>query len=145
MKNLATCKPTEFVRQTNRIRKAAEKWLKVTDIMNIRSNLPKLEEITNDMSEAERAEAIRENSRRRTAQIRKNLTAMLDAILEEHPDETLELLALICFVEPKDIDEHTMDEYIESITEMMSNQAVVGFFTSLERLGLMNTSAVSRA
>ena len=65
---------------------------------------------------------------------------MLDAILEKHPDETLELLALLCFVEPKDVDKHTMDEYLTAITEMITNSAVIGFFTSLQRLGLTSIS-----
>ena len=55
MKNLANCKPSEFLRQTNKIRRAAEKWLKITDIMEIRKTLPELPE---DISTAERKEAI---------------------------------------------------------------------------------------
>ena len=39
-KNLANCTPKEFLVQTNRLRKSAEKWLKATDIMNIRKNIP---------------------------------------------------------------------------------------------------------
>ena len=40
MKNLANCKPSEFLVQTNKIRKSVEKWLKITDIMNIRKVVP---------------------------------------------------------------------------------------------------------
>ena len=36
MKNLANCTPTEFLKQTSKIKRSAEKWLKVTDIMAIR-------------------------------------------------------------------------------------------------------------
>ena len=41
-KNLANCTPEEFLVQSNKIRKAVENWLKVTDIMEIRKNVPKL-------------------------------------------------------------------------------------------------------
>ena len=44
MKNLANCKPSEFLVQTNRIRKSVENWLTVTDILNIRRNQPELKE-----------------------------------------------------------------------------------------------------
>lgn len=132
MKNLANCKPSEFLRQTNRIRKAVAKWLTDTDIMNIRKRMPD----NFGTTDKEKDEALR-------AQAKENLNAMLDAMLEEHPDETLEVLALICFVEPKDIDKYTVSEYLSSLTEMMNDEAVVGFFSSLARWG--NTSGLMLA
>ncbi len=138
MKNLANCKPSEFLKQTSRIRKATEKWLDYTGILNIRKDVPKYKEITADMSEAEVEAVQKENRKRREDQINKNFSAILDAIMDEHPDETLELLALLCFVEPKDVDNHTVSEYLEAITEMITNQAVIGFFTSLAQLGQTN-------
>lgn len=131
MKNLANCKPSEFMRQTNLIRKAVEKWLDVTGIMQIRKNMPKLEEISKDM-DADAVEAVMaENEKKMTEQANKNFRAILNSIMDEHPDETLELLALLCFVEPAKVDDHRVDEYLESIAEMLSNKAVIGFFTSL--------------
>ena len=138
MKNLANCNPSEFLKQTSRIRKATEKWLDYTGVLNIRKNLPEYESITVDMSDDEIDAIQKENKKRREEQMRKNLSAMLDAIMDEHPEETLELLALLCFVEPKDVDNHTVSEYLEAITEMINNQAVKGFFTSLARLGQTN-------
>ena len=129
MKNLANCKPSEFLRQTNRIKKSAEKWLTDTDILNIRKNMPQLEDIDIDSAEYKK---------KREKQAMANASKMLDAILDEHPDETLELLALLCFVEPENVDDHTIDEYLEAITEMITNRAVVNFFTSLAQLGLKN-------
>ena len=124
MKNLANCKPSEFLRQTNRIRKSVSKWLTDTDIMTIRQRLP---EIADDATDEQKKEAMQE-------QVRSNLNAILDAVLDEHPEETLEILALICFIEPENVDDHTMDEYIDSINELINNRAVLGFFTSLMRL-----------
>lgn len=125
MKNLANCKPSEFLKQTNRVRKSAEKWLTETDIMNIRKRMPELPDIT---TPEERKAAM-------TEQARKNMSAILDAAMEDHPDETLELLALMCFVEPEDVDNHPMDEYLEALGELLGNRNVLDFFTSLARLG----------
>ena len=124
MKNLANCKPSEFLQQTNRIRKSVSKWLTDTDVMNIRRRMPELPDTATD---EEKAEAMK-------AQAAQNLNIMLDAILEEHPDETLELLALLCFVEPKDVDKHEVTEYLDACTELFSNKSVLNFFISLIRL-----------
>lgn len=135
MKNLANCKPSEFLQQTNRIRKAVDKWLTDTDIINIRKRMP---DIDKDATEEEKQAAKRE-------QVKANFKAMLDAMLDEHPDETLEVLALICFVEPKDFDKHSVSEYLESFNELLNNEAVIGFFTSLARWENLNGSIVAGA
>lgn len=129
MKNLANCRPTEFLKQTNRVRKVAEKWLKDTDILNIRKNGPVYPE---DATPEEKERLMQE-------QVKKNLSKMLDAILESNSEETLALLALLCFVEPENVDDHEMSEYIEALSELISNKGVLSFFTSLVRLGQTNT------
>lgn len=128
LKTLATCKPREFLQQTNRVRKVAEKWLSATNILNIRKTLPEFPE-----------NATKEEKDRLTQeQVKKNLSRMFDAILEDNSEDTLELLALLCFVEPEDVDNHEMSEYIEAISGLISDRAVLSFFTSLVRLGQMN-------
>ena len=139
MKNLATCKPSEFLRQTNRIKKAAEKWLTETDILNIRKNLPKLETIDKDADVEERNRIFEANQKKARKQMLENTSKILDAIMEDHPDETLELIALLCFVEPQNVDDYTVEEYLTAITEMLSSKAVIGFFTSLAQWGLTST------
>lgn len=139
MKTLANCKPTEFLKQTNRVKKSVEKWLTVTDIMNIRKNVPKAPALEG-LGESEKREAVENYKKRQQEQAKKNLSKMLDAILEEHPDETLELLALLCFVEPEDVDEHPISEYLTAVSEMLGDEAVIGFFTSLARWGVTVTS-----
>ena len=125
MKNLANCKPSEFLQQTNRIRKSVSKWLADTDILNIRTNGP---DVKDDATDEEKRKALKE-------QAKENSRLILDAILDEHPTETLELLALLCFVEPKEADNHSTTEYIESFNELINNKAVTDFFMSLIRLG----------
>lgn len=135
MKNLANCKPSEFLAQTNRLRKTAERFLTVTDIMNIRKRLPKgMPELTADLS-VDETEAVKKKRKEMvSAQVRKNLGAIFDAILEEHPAETLELLALCCFVEPTNVDDHTMSEYLGAILDMAEDENVMRFFTLLTHL-----------
>lgn len=132
MKNLANCKPSEFLKQTVRLRKSLEKWVKSTDIINIRKTLPTL---TDEMTDEEKRTAIKEQGK-------KNLLNIIDAAMEKCPDETLEVLALACFVEPENVDNHTMSEYILSILEMVQDECVVSFFTFLLKLGKIDTSSV---
>ena len=135
MKTLASCTPTEFLKQTNRIRKSVEKWLTDTDIMNIRKRLPHTELAPKDASDKE-IEAIKvRNDKAAREQMMKNFSAMLDAVLEDHARETIELLALCCFVEPEDVDNHPMAEYLEAFNELMNDESVASFFTSLLRWG----------
>jgi hypothetical protein len=129
MKNLANCKPSEFLAQTCKIKKSAERWLKATDIIGIRKIKPIYPKDATD----EEKRAILET------QAKANLSRMLDAILEEHPEETLELLALACFIEPEDADNHPVNEYLRAVSEMLSDKDVIGFFTSLTQLGQIIT------
>lgn len=145
MKNLANCKPSEFLKQTYRIKRSAEKWLNDTDIMNIRKNLPKLTPLTKDMTEEERVATFEENKKKSAEQLRKNFSDMLDQIMCEHADETLELLALCCFVEPENVDDYSVDYYLSNLVEIMNNSSVLGFFTSLAQLGVLNSADVSQA
>lgn len=135
LKNLATCKPTEFVKQTVRIKKSAEKWLKATDIMNIMQKKPeKLEKLTDDMSADERQAAFERNKEIADKLAKEKISKAFDAMLEQNPAETLEILALSCFVEPEDVDTHTIDEYFSAWNAMLNNSSVLSFFISFIRL-----------
>lgn len=134
MKTLANCSPREFLVQTNKIRKAVSNWLSLTKVLEIRKNLPKY---ADNATEEERRAAI-------TKQIQDNANAMLDAILDEHPEETAELLGLICFIEPEDLDNHSMNEFFGAISEILNSREVLDFFISLAKLGSMNTSAAAK-
>lgn len=135
MKNLANCTPSEFLKQTNLIKKSVEKWLKATDIMEIRKRMPKgMPEVTADMSTSEKQKVLEKRQKMLREQSSKNLSAMLDAMLEEHPQETLEVLALCCFVEPEKVDDNPMSYYLRSVYEMVEDDAVKDFFTLLMSL-----------
>lgn len=135
MKTLANCDPIEFLTQTNKIRKSVANWLSVTKILEIRKNMP---EIPADATPEQRKEAT-------SKQVKLNLSAMLDSILEEHPEETAELLGLLCFVEPDDLKNHKMTEFMGAFNELINSPEVISFFTSLVQLGLTNISGSVKA
>lgn len=125
MKTLASCSPREFLVQTNKIRRAVANWLSLTKIMEIRKHMP---DIPDDMPVEEKRAAYAE-------QARKNINDVLDKILDEYPNETAELLGLMCFVEPDDLDNHKMSEFFGAVNEMLASEEIIDFFISLMRLG----------
>ena len=140
-KNLVTCKPTEFLRQTNRIRKSVEKWMKAVNFTEIRNRkVSGLEVITADMMKDEsRKDEVAEirvrNAKKIADQSRTNMYDIVVAAMETCPDETLELLALACFVEPDHVDDHKVSFYLNNLSDILSDKDVLGFFTSLAQLG----------
>ncbi|MGN0683757.1 MAG: hypothetical protein ACI4JY_08785 [Oscillospiraceae bacterium] len=125
MKNLANCSPVEFLVQTNKIKNAVASWIELTKIKEIRKNLPQFDE---NATEEEKKTATEK-------QIKQNLSDILNSILEEHPVETAELLGLMCFIEPSDLENHKMSELLGSFSELMNCDEVISFFISLAQLG----------
>ena len=134
IKTLANCDEIEFLRQTNKIRKAVQKWLTVTDIANIRRRMPDLKPVPEKASEEEKEKIREENEKRKREQINKNFDDLFDALLEEHPEETAEVMKLCCFVDPKDKTSRHITYYMQAFTEMLGNQEVIDFFQSLAHL-----------
>ena len=134
MKTLANCNPKEFLVQTNKIRKSVANWLSLTKVLEIRKNMPN---IPADATAEERKSALQE-------QAKKNLMSMLDSILEEYPEETAELLGLLCFIEPEDLQNHKMTEFFGAFAEMINCPEIIGFFTSLMQLERINISTTAK-
>lgn len=134
MKNLANCSPSEFFAQTVKVRHSAEDWLTATDILNVRKTLPKL---ADDVTEEERRTVI-------AKQAKANALKIFDAVFEQYPEKTMELLALCCFVNPARIDDHPIDEYLDALMDMVESKAVLRFFTLLAKLGETNISPVRK-
>jgi hypothetical protein len=130
MKTLANCNPREFLVQTSKIRKRASDWLGKTRILEIREKKPVYAE---GMTEDEKQEAMRQ-------QVKANLNEMLDSMLDEYPNETADLLGLLCFIDPDDLDNHRMVEILKAVTDVISDKDVLDFFISLMQLGQRNTS-----
>ena len=134
MKNLATCTPTEFVTQTAKIKASVANWLNLTKINDIRSKVPAYKVIPKGANAEDKAQIIKDNAQMKKDQALANLSEILDQVLIEHPTETLEVLALVCFVEPDHVDDHTMDEYFQCIMDMMQNKSVLSFFSLLAQI-----------
>ena len=143
MKTLANCTPREFLKQTNRIRISAQKWLTATKILEIRKRMPEVPAPTESKDKAELQKAIEERKEAFANQMRENFFAMLEAMFDTNADATLELLALCCFVEPEHVDDHTMSEYLVCIGELISDAGVVSFFDSLVKLGVMSMENIA--
>lgn len=133
-KNLTNCTPTEFLQQTNRIRKSVEKWLKLTDISNIRKETPRLIDIPEDATEEEKIEIQAKNKRLAAEQAKANISRILDAAMEEHAQETLEILALAAFIEPKNVDDYPMSFYFKTFSAIISDEDTMSFFGLLTQL-----------
>ena len=91
MKTLASCTPLEFARQTVLIKNRVAKWLTDTDISNIRKRMTLVDSLPADATDEQKADARRQ-------QVKANFSAMFDAIFAEHPEETIKILALVCFI-----------------------------------------------
>lgn len=144
-KTLATCKPSEFLRQTIKIKKAVQNWLNITDIMSIIKKAAPQELIPSDATEFEKLAIAQKNMEARRKQIIKNIDEAFDAVLEEHPDETLKILALCCFIDPEKADDHKVSDYIKAFNSLISDKTTIDFFVSLAQLGQMNISDVAKA
>lgn len=134
LKTLANCKPSEFLVQTNKIRKSVANWLTVTDIENIRRKKADLQPVPDNASEEQKEAIEAANRKARNEQAIENINEMLDSMLDKHPQETLEVLAHVCFVDPSDIDNHPVTYYLRAIQEVITDEEVLNFFTSLVQL-----------
>ncbi len=140
-KNLANCTPDEFLDQSFLIMDAAEKFMKVNDILGIRGRkVEGLQEIPKD-NEEEADRIRRENAKKITAQRIKNVKDLLTSMMHTHKSETLELLALSCFIDPAEVNNYTMAYLLRNVGEIISDQDMLAFFTSaaqLEQTGIFS-------
>lgn len=140
MKNLANCTPSEFIKQTVRLKDVVPKWLQTTEILKIRATKPKLIAVPKNATKDEKEEITRENSENMRKQAIENLSMMIDKMFAEHPQETLEVLALSCFVEPENVDDYTMDDYFCCLEEMAQAKSVINFFSLLAQREMLQKS-----
>lgn len=144
MKNLANCTPREFFAQSVKIKKSVEEWLDVTKIMDLRKIKPANLIKVDGLSGEAKVKAIEENKRLWKEQSKKSLSILFDRMLDENAEKTIEVMALCCFVDPADIDNHTMSEYFKAIGELISDEGVLSFFISLVQLGQTNIGIVPK-
>ena len=61
------------------------------------------------------------------------MDAILDAMLEEHPEETAEVIRLCCFVDSGE-ESKRITYYMGAFAEMFNDEDVLSFFSSLVKL-----------
>lgn len=117
MKTLANCTPVEFLRQTNKIRHAVEDLLLDSGIQEIRKRMP---ELTGEETQAER-KALMNN------QAKKNMGAILDALMEKNAEQTANVLGMMCFLEPEEMEKTTVSEIMTPVLELLNSKPVMDF------------------
>ena len=130
MRTIANLNGVEFLRAINRTRHAVEKLMKVTDVLGIWKKMPTF---TGEETEEEKHKIARE-------QIKKNLNDILDALLENHPEETFECIMALCV---RDEGEPEPDgiELVMAAFNLISDQRVMDFLLQLGKSGLIATEA----
>lgn len=140
MKNLANCTPSEFFAQTVKIKKVVQEWMEATDIIGIMQTKVDLEKLPENPTPEQKKEVFERNVAKVRAQGMDNFSRMFDAAFEKNPQKTLNVLALCCFVDPARVDDNPMKFYLKSITELINDEDIINFFTSLAQLAQRNTS-----
>jgi hypothetical protein len=135
LKTLATCKPIEFMKQTVKIKKAVSEWLTITDIKSIVKKVAPQELIPADATDIEKMAIVSANMAKRREQIVKNISEAFDVVMEEYPEETLEILALCCFIEPEKANDVKVSDYLKAFNGLITDKDTVDFFISLAQLG----------
>lgn len=133
LKTLANCTLTEFLKQSNKIRKEIAAYLEKTKVLDLRSAMP---DVPKDATK-EQAEKIIADG------LKANTSAMLDAMLEENADDTVKILGLLCFKEGDEINDLNPADILGVVLEILSSKRVLDFFTSLMQSGLINMANTS--
>lgn len=130
MRTIANLNGPEFLRAINRTRHAVEKLMSVTGVLKIRKNIP---QFTGEETPEERQEMAR-------AQAKKNISDMLDSLLETHPEETYECIMALCV---RDEGEPEPDgiELVMAAFALISDKRVLDFLLQLGKSGLFGTDA----
>lgn len=127
MKTIASLKGADFLRACNKVRYAAQEALAETQVLEIRKRMP----ILNDkMTEEERNAAFEKQSK-------KNISDMIDRLMEEKPEETYKFLQAVIIREGDE--ELDGIDLLSAALELVSDPKVISFLSRLTGLVLANT------
>lgn len=130
-KTLANCKAADFLRQANKIRKSAKEYYDALNISGIRDRMAKKYAAQDESGkEATRAEYVSE---------------ILDAILDENAEKTVEIVGMVAFMEPEQAQELDPAEMFDILLECLTSQRVMDFFIKMASLGGSDTANISQA
>jgi hypothetical protein len=130
MRTIANLNGVEFLRAINRTRHAVEKLMTATDVLKIWKKNP---EFTGKETPEEKHEMARN-------QIKKNLSDMLDSLLEYHPEETYACIMAMCVRDEGEPEPDGIDMVMAAFN-LISDKRVLDFLLQLGKSGLIDTGA----
>ena len=130
MRTIANLTGPEFLRAINRTRHAVEKLMAETGVLKIRKNMP---QFTGNETPEERQELER-------AQAKKNISDMLDSLLETHPEETYACIMALCVCDEGEPEPDGI-ELMMAAFSLISDKRVLDFLLQLGKSGLLGTGA----
>lgn len=124
MKTLANCNSIEFLKQTNKIRHFAGDLFLKAGIKEIRARQP---EFTGNESSEEKEKKIIEQGT-------KNLSDMLDALVETDAEGTVKLLGMMCFMDSDDAVASKGVDLFGNAIELLNSKPVMDFLMTFAKL-----------
>lgn len=128
MKTIATMEGPQFLRQCNKIRHAAAGLMKESGVLEIRKRMPKF---TGKETPEKRQEML-------DKQAKKNISDMLDKLLDENAERTYDVLKLMCVLD--DGEEPDGLDMAMAGLEIVTTPKVMDFLSSLARLAQTTTA-----
>ena len=127
LKTIANLKGAEFLKAVNSSRHAVEKLLKTTNAVGIWKTMPTFE---GNETEDEKLELIK-------AQVKRNLSDVLDSLLETNAEETYECIMSLCIFENPAPEPDGIDLLMAAL-DIISDERVLSFFYKLMKSGLFS-------
>lgn len=125
-KTIANCPVEEFLPQAYKIVAEFKRLSEDKKIKAIRAKAPKFSG----------TETLEEQEKIKQEQGAKNLEEILRVIMVEEPKKMARLLALICFVDEKEMQEYSGIDLMLPVFDVLANPQIINFFTRL--MGLIN-------
>ena len=125
-KTIANCTVEEFLPQAYKIVAEVKRLFEDKKIKAIRAKAPKFSG----------TETLEEQEKIKEEQGAKNLEEILRVIMVEEPKKMARLLALICFVDEKEMQEYSGIDLMLPVFDVLANPQIINFFTRL--MGLIN-------
>ena len=125
-KTIANCPVEEFLPQAYKIVAEFKRLSEDKKIKAIRAKAPKFSG-TETLEEQEKIEE---------EQGAKNLEEILRVVMVEEPKKMARLLALICFVDEKEMQEYSGIDLMLPVFDVLAKPQIINFFTRL--MGLIN-------
>lgn len=139
MKTIASLNGVEFLKAVNRSRHAAEKFIKTTGVVGIWKKMPAHipEKPTEDMDDETKERIEQQRIAAVKAQMKRNLSEILDTVLDTHAEETMKFIMALCVVEDG-APEPDGIELMMAALDIISDDRVLDFFGKLMKSGLIS-------